>query len=126
MKTFAEVQQNLTFLNTGQSQTPGVIAMLLKANGGNNGQYRKILVVFNGTTSTATISSPSLQGAIPIAPRPARLNRRSNTPVHLPTILGCGHRARAHHRSFRQRAELKKQRGAVMAAPRSCRLVPIP
>ncbi|HEX6772571.1 MAG TPA: pullulanase-type alpha-1,6-glucosidase [Acidobacteriaceae bacterium] len=63
MRTFAEVQQNLTFLNTGQTQTPGVIAMQLKANGGNYGQYRKILVVFNGTTSTTTISSPSLQGA---------------------------------------------------------------
>ncbi len=63
MKTFAEVQQNLTFLNTGQNQTPGVIAVLLRANGGNYGPYRKILVVFNGTTASTSISNPSLEGA---------------------------------------------------------------
>jgi pullulanase len=63
MKTFAEVQQNLTFLNSGQNQTPGVIAMLLRANGGNYGPYRKILVVFNGTTASTSISNPSLEGA---------------------------------------------------------------
>jgi pullulanase len=64
MKTFAEVQQNLTFLNTGQNQIPGVIAMLLKSNGGNyGGPYRKILVVFNGTTANTSISSSSLAGA---------------------------------------------------------------
>jgi pullulanase len=63
MKTFAEVQQNLTFLNTGQNQIPGVIAMRLKSNGGNYGHYRQILVIFNGTTTNTSISDPSLQGA---------------------------------------------------------------
>ena len=62
MKTFAKVQQNLTFLNSGQNQTPGVIAMRLKANGGNYGPSRQILVIFNGTTSITSISDPSLQG----------------------------------------------------------------
>ncbi len=62
MQTFAEVQQNLTFLNTGQNQIPGVIAMLLNANGGNYGRYRQIFVVFNGTNTSTSISNPSLQG----------------------------------------------------------------
>jgi pullulanase len=62
MKSFAEVQQNLTFLNTGQNQIPGVIAMRLNANGGNYGQYQQILVIFNGTTSSTSISDPSLAG----------------------------------------------------------------
>ncbi|HEX6496913.1 MAG TPA: pullulanase-type alpha-1,6-glucosidase [Acidobacteriaceae bacterium] len=62
MKSFAEVQQNLTFLNTGQNQIPGVIAMRLKANGGNYGQYQQVLVIFNGTTSSTSISDPSLAG----------------------------------------------------------------
>ena len=62
MKSFAEVQQNLTFLNTGQNQIPGVIAMRLNANGGNYGPYRQILVIFNGTTSSTSISDPSLAG----------------------------------------------------------------
>jgi pullulanase len=62
MQTFAEVQQNLTFLNTGQNQIPGVIAMRLNANGGNYGQYRQLLVVFNGTNASTSITDPSLQG----------------------------------------------------------------
>ena len=63
MKTFAEVQQNLTFLNSGQNQIPGVIAMRLRSNGGNYGHYRQLLVIFNGTTASTSISDPSLEGA---------------------------------------------------------------
>jgi pullulanase len=63
MKTFAEVQQNLAFLNTGQNQIPGVIAMRLKSNSGNYGHYRQILVIFNGATTSTSIADPSLQGA---------------------------------------------------------------
>jgi pullulanase len=62
MQTFAEVQQNLTFLNTGQNQIPGVIAMRLNANGGNYGHYRQVLVVFNGTNASTSITDPSLHG----------------------------------------------------------------
>jgi pullulanase len=38
MPTFEQVQQNLTFLNTGQRQTPGLIVMKLDANGRNYGR----------------------------------------------------------------------------------------
>jgi pullulanase len=62
MQTFAQVEQNLTFLNTGQNQIPSVIAMRLKANGGNYGRYQQILVVFNGTTAATSLSDLSLQG----------------------------------------------------------------
>ena len=61
MKTFDEVQQNLTFLNTGVGQTPGLIVMLLEANGGNYGQYKHILVVFNGVNTQQTFTDSRLR-----------------------------------------------------------------
>ncbi len=58
------MQQNLTFLNTGQNQIPGVIAdapqMPMAAT---TATYRQILVIFNGTTTSTSLSDPSLQGA---------------------------------------------------------------
>jgi pullulanase len=62
MATLGEIQQNLTFLNTGPSQVPGLIVMKLDANGGNYGPYKHILVVFNGTNGQVNFSDPSLQG----------------------------------------------------------------
>jgi pullulanase len=62
MPTFQEVQQNLTFLNTGPSQTPGVIAMKLDANAGNYGAYAHIVVLFNATNSSVTFTDSRLQG----------------------------------------------------------------
>jgi pullulanase len=63
MGTFNEVQQNLTFLNTGQKQTPGLIVMKLDAaNGENYGFYRHILVVFNATNAPATFTDSRLKG----------------------------------------------------------------
>ena len=62
MATFEEVQQNLTFLNTGTNQTPGLIVMKLDANGGNFGIYKHIVVVFNATNATVTFTNGSLQG----------------------------------------------------------------
>jgi pullulanase len=62
MATFAEVQKNLTFLNTGQNQIPGLIAMKLDANGGQYGPYQHILVVFNATNGTVNFSNPQLTG----------------------------------------------------------------
>jgi hypothetical protein len=38
MGTFAEVQNNLHFLNTGASQIPGLIVMKLDENGGRYGK----------------------------------------------------------------------------------------
>ena len=62
MATFGEVQQNLTFLNTGPSQIPGVIAMKLDANGGNYGPFKHIVVIFNATNQPLTFTDASLQG----------------------------------------------------------------
>src|SRR5271170_6517054 len=62
MATFGEVQQNLTFLNTGQNQTPGLIVMKLDANGGNYGIYKHIVVVFNATNTPVTFTDSRLQG----------------------------------------------------------------
>jgi pullulanase len=62
MPTFAEVQQNLTFLNTGQNQTPGLIVMKLDAHGGNFGIYKHIVVLFNATNAPVTFTNSQLQG----------------------------------------------------------------
>jgi pullulanase len=62
MATFEEIQQNLTFLNTGQSQTPGLIVMKLDANGGNYGIYKHIVVVFNAANAQTTFTDGRLQG----------------------------------------------------------------
>jgi pullulanase len=62
MPTFEQVQQNLAFLNTGQSQTPGLIVMKLDANGRNYGPYKHIVVVFNATNQQAAFSDSQLQG----------------------------------------------------------------
>jgi pullulanase len=62
MPTFDEVQQNLTFLNTGPSQTPGLIVMKLDANGRNYGPYKHIVVVFNATNASMSFTDGRLQG----------------------------------------------------------------
>lgn len=62
MPTFNEVQRNLTFLNTGPNQIPGLIVMKLDANGGDYGRYSDILVVFNATNQQVTFTDASLQG----------------------------------------------------------------
>ena len=62
MPTFEEVQQNLTFLNTGPTQTPGLIVMKLDANGGNYGSYKHIVVLFNATNASVTFTNSQLQG----------------------------------------------------------------
>jgi pullulanase len=49
METLAEVQNNLTFFNTGRQQVPGLIVMTLNANGADYGLYRHIAVIFNAT-----------------------------------------------------------------------------
>ena len=62
MPTFEEIQQNLTFLNTGTNQTPGLIVMKLDANGGNYGIYKHIVVLFNATNAEVTFTDGRLQG----------------------------------------------------------------
>ena len=62
MPTFSEVQQNLTFLNTGPSQIAGVIVMRLDANGRHYGHYKHVVVIFNATNEQLTFTDSSLQG----------------------------------------------------------------
>jgi pullulanase len=62
MPTFEEVQQNLTFLNTGPAQTPGLIVMKLDANAGNHGRYKHIVVLFNATNAPVTFTDSWLLG----------------------------------------------------------------
>ena len=62
MASFGEIQQNLTFLNTGPSQIPGVMVMKLDANGGNYGRFKHIVVIFNATNQQLTFNDATLQG----------------------------------------------------------------
>jgi pullulanase len=62
MATLQEIQQNLTFLNTGPAQTPGLIVMKLDANSGNYGKYKHIVVLFNATNAPVTFTNSQLQG----------------------------------------------------------------
>jgi pullulanase len=73
MATFAEVQQNLTFLNTGSNQTPGLIVMKLDANGANYGIYKHIVVIFNATNASLTFANARLQG-LPLHLHPVQRN----------------------------------------------------
>ena len=62
MADLADIQRNLTFLNTGQTQTPGVIVMKIENNAGHYNGFNHIVVVFNATASTVNFSNASLQG----------------------------------------------------------------
>ncbi len=62
MHTATEVQSNLQFLNTGPNQTARLIAMLLRANGGNYGPYSTVAVVFNANTQSVTVDAGGITG----------------------------------------------------------------
>ncbi len=62
MATLAEIQNNLTFLNTGPGQIPGLIVMKLDANGGDYGPYQHIVVFFNASNAPVTFTNSQLQG----------------------------------------------------------------
>lgn len=62
MGTLGQIQQNLTFLNSGPSQIPGVIVMKLDGDGGNYGRFKHIVVIFNATNQQLTFNDTSLQG----------------------------------------------------------------
>ena len=84
MATFEEVQQNLTFLNTGQNQTPGLIVMKLDANGGNYGQYKHIVVLFNATNAQITFTDGQLQG-LKLSSTPCRRAPATRPPANPPS-----------------------------------------
>ncbi len=62
LSSFAEVQANLSFLNTGQSQKPGLIVMKLDDHGKNYGKYHHVVVFFNATNATITDAEKLLAG----------------------------------------------------------------
>jgi pullulanase len=62
MSTLEEIQQNLSFLNTGTNQTPGIIVMKLDATVGNYGQFKHVVVVFNATNAQTTFTDSRLVG----------------------------------------------------------------
>ncbi len=65
MATLAEVQQNLSFLNTGQKQIPGLIVMRLDDHGQNYGNViHHVVVFFNASNAPVTFTDPSLQGMV--------------------------------------------------------------
>ncbi len=78
MSGLTDIQQNLTFLNTGQNQTPGMIVMKLDDNAGHYDGFNHVLVAFNATNTTATFTDARLQG-VHLHLHPVLLN--SNDPV---------------------------------------------
>jgi pullulanase len=55
MSTEPQIQSNLRFLNVGPNQVPGVIVMVLGSG------HQELVVVFNGSYQSQTISDPTLQ-----------------------------------------------------------------
>jgi pullulanase len=62
MSSLPDIQKNLTFLNTGQAQVPGLIVMKLDDLSGHYNGFNHVLVVFNATSSTVTFSNTALKG----------------------------------------------------------------
>jgi pullulanase len=62
MSTLAEVQQNLSFLNTGPNQTPGLIVMKLDSGVYRYRGYNHLLVAFNATNAAITFTDTRLTG----------------------------------------------------------------
>ena len=62
MTSLEEVQKNLTFLNTGPNQMPGLIVVKLDNNVGNVAGFKHAVVVFNATNSAINFADTQLQG----------------------------------------------------------------
>lgn len=62
MTSLPAIQKNLTFLNTGQNQTPGLIVMKLDNNMGNYSGFKHVLVVFNATNAAVNFTNAQLLG----------------------------------------------------------------
>ena len=71
MATLGEVQANLTFLNTGASQIPGLIVMKLDDHGQNYGGAHHIIVFFNASNAPVTFPNSTLAG-VPYHLHPAQ------------------------------------------------------
>ena len=62
LATLAEIQANLTFLNTGQNQTAGLIVMRLDDHGHNYGGAHHVVVYFNAANTEVTYTDAALEG----------------------------------------------------------------
>jgi pullulanase len=64
LETAQDIQQRLTFYNTGIEQTPGVIIMRLSdgVEPDLDPNHEEIIVVFNASNKYQTLSVPELQG----------------------------------------------------------------
>ena len=62
MATLDEVQSNLSFLNTGQNQIPGLIVMKLDDHGHNYGGAHHLIVFFNASNARVTFTNMTLTG----------------------------------------------------------------
>ncbi len=62
MASMDEVQNNLSFLNIGQDQIPGLIVMKLDDHGHNYGTAHHFVVFFNASTAPVTYTSATLAG----------------------------------------------------------------
>ncbi len=62
MSTAEEVQANLSFLNTGLNQIPGLIVMKLDDHGHNYGRAHHVVAFFNGSNAQVSFSDPALAG----------------------------------------------------------------
>ena len=62
MGTLEEVQENLSFLNTGPNQIPGLIVMRLDDHGHNYGGAHHLVVFFNASNAPITFTSSGLAG----------------------------------------------------------------
>ncbi|WP_419806878.1 pullulanase-type alpha-1,6-glucosidase [Terriglobus sp.] len=64
MDSAAEIQQSLSFLNTGAAQIPGLIVMKMAAPGSNSScsGYGQVVVVFNATSTEQSFTSATLTG----------------------------------------------------------------
>ncbi len=78
MATFDEVQANLSFLNTGQNQIPGLIVMKLDDHGRNYGGAHHVVVFFNASNAPVTFTNAALAG-MPLHLHPAQ--QGSSDPV---------------------------------------------
>ncbi|WP_428820220.1 pullulanase-type alpha-1,6-glucosidase [Microbulbifer sp. MCCC 1A16149] len=64
LTTAEEVQQHVSFLNTGPEQVPGLIAMQLEDSAGQiDRRYGRIVVLFNGDKETVTFTDDTLIGS---------------------------------------------------------------
>ncbi len=62
MASLAEIQKNLSFLNTGQNQTAGLIVMRLDDHGQNYGGAHHLVVFFNAANTETVYTDATLQG----------------------------------------------------------------